>query len=58
MVTVGKHVKNFYQNTSLHGLQYVGEDGRPVIEKIIWIVLFFSGILLMITFFIPGLYHT
>ena len=49
-----KHVKSYFENTSLHGLQYVGEDGRSFIEKIIWIVLFCLGVVLMILFFIPG----
>ena len=48
------HLKSYFQNTSLHGLQYVGEDGRPALEKVLWLVLFCLGIALMIIFFIPG----
>ena len=51
---VSKHVKSYFENTSLHGLQYVGEDGRSFIEKILWVVLFCLGVVLMILFFIPG----
>ena len=51
-----KHVKSYFQNTSLHGLQYVGEDGRPFIEKVLWMVLFLLGIVLMVIFFVPGIY--
>ena len=49
-----QHVKTYFQNTSLHGLQYVGEDGRPFMEKVLWMVLFLLGIVLMVIFFIPG----
>ena len=48
------HLKSYFQSTSLHGLQYVGEEGRPVLEKLLWLVLFCLGIALMIIFFIPG----
>ena len=54
MVSFTKHVKSYFQNTSLHGLQYVGEDGRNTFEKIIWLFLFFCGVVLMTIFFIPG----
>lgn len=50
-----QHVKTYFQNTSLHGLQYVGEDGRPFMEKVLWMILFLLGIILMVIFFIPGI---
>ena len=50
-----QHVKTYFQNTSLHGLQYVGEDGRPFMEKVLWMILFLLGIFLMVIFFIPGI---
>ena len=50
-----QHVKAYFQNTSLHGLQYVGEDGRPFMEKVLWMILFLLGICLMVIFFIPGI---
>ena len=50
-----QHVKAYFQNTSLHGLQYVGEDGRPFMEKVLWMILFLLGIVLMVIFFIPGI---
>ena len=28
-----EHFKDFTDNTSLHGLQYVGEDGRNCVER-------------------------
>ena len=52
-----QHVKSYFQNTSLHGLQYVGEDGRPFMEKVLWMILFLLGICLMVIFFIPGIIH-
>ena len=52
-----QHVKAYFQNTSLHGLQYVGEDGRPFMEKFFWMILFLLGIVLMVIFFIPGIIH-
>ena len=30
-----EHFKDFTDNTSLHGLQYVGEDGRNCVERYI-----------------------
>ena len=50
-----QHVKAYFQNTSLHGLQYVGEDGRPFMEKVLWMILFLLGIVLMVIFFVPGI---
>ena len=55
MFNFTQHLKTYFQNTSLHGLQYVGEDGRPFMEKVLWMILFLLGIVLMVIFFIPGI---
>ena len=30
---VSKHFKEYAESTSLHGIKYIGEDGRHVVER-------------------------
>ncbi|XP_071443236.1 pickpocket protein 28-like [Hetaerina americana] len=34
------YFQEFSENTSLHGLKYMGEERRPLIERIFWIIAF------------------
>ncbi|XP_068083949.1 sodium channel protein Nach-like [Anabrus simplex] len=36
---VRSHFREFCRNTSLHGLQYIGEEQRPWSEKLCWILM-------------------
>ncbi|KAL1116505.1 hypothetical protein AAG570_004977 [Ranatra chinensis] len=35
--------KQFFDNSSLHGVRYIAEEGRPTIEKLMWFVFVLSG---------------
>ena len=37
-----EHFKDFSDNTSLHGLQYVGEDGRNCVERYYFFTIIFT----------------
>ena len=54
MVWLVKHIKLYFAETSLHGLKYITEDDRHIVERTLWVILFFIGLSLMITFMIPG----
>ena len=54
MVSLSNHGKSYFAETSLHGLKYITEDGRHLVERVLWVVLFFVGVTLMITFMLPG----
>ena len=54
MVSFGQHVRSYFSETSLHGLKYITEDERHIIERIVWVVLFTVSISLMVTFMLPG----
>ena len=55
MVTLSNHGKSYFAETSLHGLKYITEDDRHPVERVLWVILFFVGVVLMITFMIPGM---
>jgi hypothetical protein len=46
---------SLFAETSLHGLKYITEDERHPVERVLWVILFFVGVVLMITFMIPGM---
>ena len=37
-----EHFKNFTDSTTLHGLQYVGEDGRNCVERYYFFIIIFT----------------
>ena len=51
---IGKHVKSYFSETSLHGLKYITEDNRPAVERILWTVLCLLGFFLAIFFMEPS----
>ena len=55
MVSFSHHVESYFSETSLHGLKYITEDGRAVIERLLWIILVCSGMVLAVIFMLPGL---
>ena len=55
MVTLSNNGKSYFAETSLHGLKYITEDDRHPVERVLWIILFFVGVVLIITFMIPGM---
>ena len=48
------HVKQYFGETSLHGLKYITEDGRHPLERVLWVFLFFVGVSLAISFMHPS----
>ena len=54
MSRLAEQGKSYCAETSLHGLKYITEDGRHIVERVIWIILFTSAMCLMISFMIPG----
>ena len=54
MSRLGEQGKSYCAETSLHGLKYITEDGRHIVERVIWIILFTCAMCLMINFMIPG----
>lgn len=44
----------YNDGTSIHGLKYITEEGRHIIEHLLWGVLFCGAVGLMITFMLPG----
>ena len=54
MLRLGEQGKSYCAETSLHGLKYITEDGRHIVERVIWIILFTCAMCLMISFMIPG----
>lgn len=54
MSRLAEQGKSYCAETSLHGLKYITEDGRHIVERVIWIVLFTCAMCLMINFMIPG----
>ena len=54
MLRLGEQGKSYCAETSLHGLKYITEDGRHIVERVIWIILFTSAMCLMVNFMIPG----
>ena len=49
-----EHVKKYFGETSLHGLKYIGEDGRHPLERLIWVILCCSGVCLAVFFMHPS----
>ncbi|XP_046452018.1 pickpocket protein 28-like [Daphnia pulex] len=37
-------VKQFCENTSIHGLKYIFEDGSILLERLIWLLVFLCGV--------------
>ena len=54
MLRLGEQGRSYCAETSLHGLKYITEDGRHIVERVIWIILFTSAMCLMVNFMIPG----
>ena len=54
MASLSTHVKSYFAETSLHGLKYITEDGRVVLERLLWILLVSSGLILAVVFMLPG----
>ena len=54
MLRLGEQGRSYCAETSLHGLKYITEDGRHILERVIWIILFTSAMCLMVSFMIPG----
>ena len=54
MVSFSHHVKAYFSETSLHGLKYITEDGRVILERLLWIILVCSGMVLAVIFMLPG----
>ena len=54
MASLSAHVKSYFAETSLHGLKYITEDGRVVLERLLWILLVSSGLVLAVVFMLPG----
>ena len=54
MSRLAEQGKSYCAETSLHGLKYITEDGRHIVERVIWIVLFTCAMCLMVSFMIPG----
>ena len=54
MASLSTHVKSYFAETSLHGLKYITEDGRVVLERLLWILLVSSGLVLAVVFMLPG----
>ena len=54
MLRLGEQGKSYCAETSLHGLKYITEDGRHIVERVIWMILFTCAMCLMISFMIPG----
>ena len=48
-------VREYNDGTSIHGLKYITEDGRHIIEHCLWGILFCTAVGLMITFMRPGM---
>ena len=53
-----EHVKQYFGETSLHGLKYITEDGRHPLERVLWVFLFFVGVSLAIFFMHPSKYFS
>ena len=49
-----EQVRSYNDGTSIHGLKYITEDGRHIIEHILWGILFCGAVGLMIMFMKPG----
>ena len=49
-----EQVRSYNDGTSIHGLKYITEDGRHIIEHILWGFLFCGAVGLMIMFMKPG----
>ena len=49
-----EQVRSYNDGTSIHGLKYITEDGRHIVEHILWGLLFSGAVGLMIMFMIPG----
>ena len=49
-----EQVRSYNDGTSIHGLKYITEDGRHIVEHILWGLLFSGAVGLMIMFVIPG----
>ena len=56
MVAFSQHVKTYFSETSLHGLKYITEEGRVVLERLLWVILVCSGMVLAVVFMLPGHY--
>ena len=54
MLRLGEQGKSYCAETSLHGLKYITEDGRVVLERLLWILLVSSGLVLAVVFMLPG----
>ena len=55
MFSLTKHIKSYFAETSLHGLKYIGEEGRVTLERLLWIILVSSGVVLAVVFMLPGI---
>ena len=48
------HLKKYFEETSLHGLKYITEDGRHAMERALWVFLCCAGFCLAIYFMKPS----
>ena len=57
--TIGRTIRNYGLNATPHGLFHIAEDGRPYLERMIWIVIMIPLITMMATLTIRKLkqYH-
>ena len=55
MFSLSKYIKSYFAETSLHGLKYITEDGRVIVERLLWIILVSSGLILAVVFMLPGI---
>ena len=55
MFSLTKHIKSYFAETSLHGFKYITEEGRVTLERLLWIILVFSGMVLAVIFMLPGI---
>ena len=55
MFSLSKHIKSYFAETSLHGLKYITEEGRVTLERLLWIILVCSGVVLAVIFMLPGI---
>ena len=54
MFSLSKYIKSYFAETSLHGLKYITEEGRVTLERLLWVILVCSGIVLAVIFMLPG----